>query len=796
MRIFHCLAAVCSIASPTLGWPSKHACDYWLEDLPHQGVSAFGNTTDFLTWRNVKDFGAKGDGISDDSAAINRAISFGGTCAPGNCSSTTTAGATVYFPGGTYLVSSSIVDFYSTHLIGNAVCPPVLKAAHNFSGPAIIDGNPRLASGSLGFSELGLFFRQARNFAIDMTELPSHSNVTGIYWPTAQAHSLQNIRFDMHRGPDSRQTGLYIEVGAGGFLGDLAFHGGLYGLNIGNEHFTIRNVSFEGCSTAVHHLWDWGLTYQNIRIRDCGVGFNISAGGGTDSNVAAVVIFDSEIADTPVGITSGRSMNYSTPKGGSSLVLENIALLNVPVAVQGPDAVALNGTNHPRRSMVIDGWAQGTSYTPEGNQTVDGHTKPNLRPKSLVQANGKYYERSKPQFEHYPAARFLSARSHGAKGDGDTDDTIALQNVINKAAKARKIVFIDAGVYKVTHTIYVPSGSIITGEAFPVIMSAGEYFNDWSHPKPMLRLGRPGECGQILWTDTIVSTQGSQKGVILIEWNLASEPGAPSGMWDVHARIGGSAGSELELAQCKVSPGVAKPLVDEECISTFLAMHVTKHATGLYMENVWLWTADHELDAVGADSITVYAGRGLLIESEKGVLWLYGTAVEHYVKYQYQLAGTKDIVMGHIQTETPYYQPNPGAAYPFPYVASLGDPQFPLDNDTIPLPLPGNTDYITDAWALRIVNSESILVYGASLYSFFVDQNITCSLDSSVGYCQKRLTEVKNSTNVAVYGQDAVGTEYIYTVDGKDLAYFNDSYANYLEEHPWYTYVVAVFRSE
>lgn len=44
---------------------------------------------------NVKDFGAKGDGVSDDTAAIAAAIATGG------------AGATIFFPAGTYLVTGN-----------------------------------------------------------------------------------------------------------------------------------------------------------------------------------------------------------------------------------------------------------------------------------------------------------------------------------------------------------------------------------------------------------------------------------------------------------------------------------------------------------------------------------------------------------------------------------------------------------------------------------------------------------------------------------------------------------------
>lgn len=82
----------------------------------------------------------------------------------------------------------------------------------------------------------------------------------------------------------------------------------------------------------------------------------------------------------------------------------------------------------------------------------------------------------------------------------------------------------------------------------------------------------------------IVSTQGTQAGAMLIEWNLASGSGSPSGMWDVHIRVGGFAGSDLQVAQCPVT--TSSTSVNMACVAAYMSMHVTSGASGLYMENV------------------------------------------------------------------------------------------------------------------------------------------------------------------------------------------------------------------
>ena len=355
---------------------------------------------------------------------------------------------------------------------------------------------------------------------------------------------------------------------------------------------------------------------MGLSINNCGVGIDMSNAGSQGQLVGSVTVIDSKFSNTPIGIATARN-SASIPNTGGSLALENVVFTNVPVAVKGPTSTSLAGSTG---TTTIAGWVQGNVYSPTGPNKALSPVSSFVRPASLL--NGKnYYTRSKPQYETILSAQFSSVRAAGAKGDGVTDDTAAIQAIINSATSAGKIVYFDYGVYKVTNSITIPPGAKIVGESYPIIMASGSFFSNINNPVPVIRVGAvSGQTGVVEWSDMIVSTQGAAAGAVLIQWNLASPAGTPSGMWDVHTRIAGFKGSNLQTAQCSID--AAQP--NANCIAAFQSMRVANIGTGLYMENVWLWTADHDLDDVLNNNtrITAYAGRGLSVESTTGNLWL------------------------------------------------------------------------------------------------------------------------------------------------------------------------------
>ena len=75
------------------------------------------------------------------------------------------------------MVSSPIIQYYYTQFIGDAVLIPTIKATPNFEGIAVIDSDPYIPNGGGAnwYTNQNNFFRQIRNFVIDLTSLPSNT---------------------------------------------------------------------------------------------------------------------------------------------------------------------------------------------------------------------------------------------------------------------------------------------------------------------------------------------------------------------------------------------------------------------------------------------------------------------------------------------------------------------------------------------------------------------------------------------------------------------------------------------
>ena len=348
--------------------------------------------------------------------------------------------------------------------------------------------------------------------------------------------------------------------------------GGLYGLSLGNQQFTMRDIKISHSDIGILQTWNWGWLYKDLNITNCRVAYQM-LGGADNPAVGSAVFLDSSITGcrTFVAIQSPWTL-----LAANQIVLEKVTLSNVGIAVMAAEKVL-----YPGGTIYIPAWAYGLKWSAEGVYNTQGMFPLVLGPPILYKGLS-FYSRSKPQYGNTGIESVMSIRAMGAIGDGKADDTEAVQKAIAMAASSGNLLFVDHGVYKVTKTIYVPPGTRMVGESYPVILAAGALWGNQGDPVPVVQIGRPGESGHFEWLDMVISTQGRAPGAKLIEWNLAADAG--SGMWDVHTRIGGWKGTDQQLANCPKSAPVS-----EDCMAAFMSMHITKSGSGVYIENSWFW---------------------------------------------------------------------------------------------------------------------------------------------------------------------------------------------------------------
>lgn len=760
------------------------ASSYWASLVDH-GVPSMGSDTSYPVYRDVTDprFGAKGDGLTDDTDAINAAIAYGNNCEE-NCLSSTIKSTFIYFPPGTYLISSPINAAYYSQLVGDPNDLPIIKTAPLFIGLGAIQTDVYVDGGSGGewYVEQSNFYRQVRNLVIDIADTTT-AKMAGLHWQVAQATSLTNVYITASSDADTTQMGMFTENGSGGFMSDCTIVGGKYGIYGGNQQYTVRNFQiYSQTNSTICLIWDWGWTWAGMYLGRAPVGISLINPEDPDGQQAgSTYILDTQFDDTPTAVQA--TFESKSMINTSVITLDNIGLVGVDTVVSFTDGDTLDIAgdsvdfvivgNVEYMSSVSQGYYQYSIQRPPPALLDTGSTA------SLY--HDPYFYKSRPQYEGLSQDDIISVKDHGAVGNGATDDTAAIVAAL-ALATTDNLIYFPPGSYLVTETIVIPANARITGQVWSQIVASGDYFTDMSAPKVMIQVGNAGDVGTVEISDLLFTSIGNLPGLVLLEWNVQAETQGSVGIWDAHFRIGGAYGTKLQVAECPSSAA----LNADACVAASTIMHMTPESNG-YFENMWLWVADHDIDDAANTQISVAVARGLLVDSTSGPTWMFGTASEHSMLYQYNFNNATNTFAGMIQTESPYFQFAPGLAQsPGPFNASVGlfaaDPIFPDATCNA-------TDALCNfAWAVTMQENTNLTVAGAGLYSWF-DNYLQECVDTQ--NCQQRLLlDAGDNSGFYIFNLVTVGAvEMISNLEADDIVYaINNTQAF---GHPYWSAVAA-----
>ncbi|KAJ6101768.1 hypothetical protein N7486_004195 [Penicillium sp. IBT 16267x] len=699
---------------------------WWYESVIHNGQSSFMSSTykgNYQVFRNVvTQYGADNTGRTDASAriqaAINAGASNGGPSRNSGSMGTTGQPAVIYLPAGTYLVTGSIQLYVGTLLVGDPLNPPVIKAAANFPNDHIVYGKDPNQGGTTNFY-IGI-----KNIIIDSTAVSPSQSIALLDWTVSQATQLANVVFNMpdystgHVGVTSQ-----YDYNSNIILNDLTFYGGATGLKLSGQQWILKNIKTSGTTTGI------SAGGFNVVCLDCY--FEYAATGIDATGISgSLVVIDSSASNLGTMISSGAN----------SITLENISNSGTTLQINGQTVLSGN---------VGDTWVYGHYYA-RGSwsaQTAAGLDLTTPRSASLL-SGGKYVTVAPPTYQQYSVNNVINIKTvsgYPVYGDGATDDTANINAILSQYAGC-KIIYFPAGTYIVTNTINVPKGSIIYGDAYGTAISAvgGNFYNP-AAPTTMVRVGNAGDVGTAQISDMVFTVADVLQGCKLVEVNIAgSTPGAV-GFWNCHFRIGGAAGSKVET-NCGGTP--------DQCRAAWGLLHLTSTSSA-YIENMWGWTADHDLD--GGYGQTISTGRGLLVEATAGT-WLVGTSMEHHTLYQYNYNNAQNVFSAFQQSETPYWQGPGNDPAPAPWSSYLtsSDPNFSN--------CAGQPATCNMAWFERISGSSNLFLYNGMLWAFFNNYG-GCN-----GDCQENAVDISSSSALYIYGQNVRAVTNIFLEDSSAIA--------------------------
>ena len=548
-------------------------------------------------------FGIRADGKADVSEALQEAL---------NRISRERGFGTLYLPEGKYRISRTIYIPAAIRLIGYGKNRPEIILTDKSQG---FDGAPKpmiwLTGGVVTDPErvpdgsAGTFYSGISN--VDIRIGKGNPGAAGVRAHVAQHGVVSHVT--VHGG-----DGYACLYDVGNELEDVELFGARYGIDSGTSApswpIAMVDAYFEGQKEAAILTRNAGLAIVNMKVKNCPVG--VLCGQDTPDRLYLEDCFFENVRKGVVMTAAEGATNQ--------LNLLEIHCKDVPVAVE----LTSQGKRFdaPAKAYRIKEFVAGL-IIPQMGADADYGTVCEMVPEAFPAG----FSRTVPALPDM--SQWVSVKRYGAVGDGETDDTDAIQRAIDE----NKTVFFPEGWYRISGTIHMREGSRLVGlhpfSTQLVLAESTPAFSGFGSPVPMVESSR----GDDIFTGIGICTGGYNKRAVGMKW-IASERSLLNDVKFVggHGTMrrpvprpeGGAPAGPFGMGPFNMSRFVSSPSnpvaeqgPDRAWDNQYWSLWITDNGGGTFKD---IWTAN------------TYASSGLYVSHTGTPSRMYAISLEHHMR--------------------------------------------------------------------------------------------------------------------------------------------------------------------
>lgn len=543
-------------------------------------------------------FGIKADGKHDVSDALQAAINqikkernFG----------------TLYIPEGKYLISKTIYVPGAIRLIGYGENRPEFVLGKNTPGYQteqnymfwftgnLVDGNAKpqdAGAGTFysGFSNINIRIEKGNPMAV------------GLRTHYAQHGVLNHCSFYIGEG----FAGIYD---LGNEAEDLEFFGGRYGINTARTSpgwpMILVDAYFENQKEAAIVSRNTGLAIVNMKVKNSPVAVNL------EKQIPDRLYMENCYFEN----VSASGIVVSAEQGACSQVnLVDIWCKNVPVFAQIPEEGRL--VKSTLKSYKVSNFVNGIISKEMGDDSEYGF--------ECELAAAEFPAVFTKTLPALPAmSSWVSVAKYGAKGDGITDDTQAIQKAIDE----NENVFVPEGWYRITNTIKMRKGTKLIGlhpySTQFVLAESTPAFSGFGSPVAIVE---SSEGGDDILNGIGMNTGAYNNRAVGVKWMAGEKSylndvkfvGGHGTMWKPSQNGGPRNGYAMRSAQISSPTNpVAIQGLDMAWDNQYWSLWITNGGGGT-IKDVW--------------SANTYATAGMYASNTSTPAKLYAISIEHHVR--------------------------------------------------------------------------------------------------------------------------------------------------------------------